>query len=101
MRFGADRYKSLRHLLVPRADFAWDNWVQAISSAANAGIPVRLGHARGYASALSQSVADPETQQRGRSYTDVVRRESMAHHIDRELRWRQSCGGGHRSRTER
>jgi len=59
MRFGADRCKSLRHFLVPRADFAWDNRVQAIPSAAKAGIPVRLGHARSYASALSPSVADP------------------------------------------
>ena len=31
----------------------------AISSAAKAGIPDRLGHARGYASALSPSVAEP------------------------------------------
>jgi hypothetical protein len=59
MRFGADRCKSLRHFLVPRADFAWDTRVQAISSAVKAGIPVGLGHARGYASALSPSVADP------------------------------------------
>src|SRR5882762_365072 len=42
-----------------RADFAWDYRVQAISSAAKAGRPARLGHARGYASALSPSVADP------------------------------------------
>jgi hypothetical protein len=58
MRFGADRCKSLRHLLVPRADFAWDNRVEAISSAAKAGVPGRLRHDRGYASALSPSVAD-------------------------------------------
>jgi hypothetical protein len=69
MRFGADRCKSLRYFIVPRADFAWDNRVQAISSAAKAGIPDRLGHARGHASALSPSVADPEMQQRGRSHT--------------------------------
>jgi hypothetical protein len=56
--FGAARCKSLHHFLVPRADFAWDNRVRAISSAAKAGIPDRLEHARGYASALSPSVAD-------------------------------------------
>jgi hypothetical protein len=59
MHFGADRCKWLRHFLVPRADFAWDNRVQVISSAAKAGIPDRLGHARGYASALSPSAVDP------------------------------------------
>jgi hypothetical protein len=59
MRFGADRCKSLRHFLLPRADFAWTNRLQAISSAAKGGIPVRLEHARGYASALGPSVADP------------------------------------------
>jgi hypothetical protein len=59
MRFGADGCKSLRHFLVPRADFAWDTRVQAISPAAKADIPVRLGHARGYASALSPAAADP------------------------------------------
>jgi hypothetical protein len=52
----------------------WDNRVQAISPAAKAGMPDRLGHARGYASALSPSVADPYSP----VYTDVVRRESMA-----------------------
>jgi hypothetical protein len=59
MRFGADRCKRLRHFLVPRADFAWNSRVQAISPAAKVGIPDRLGHARGHASALSPSVADP------------------------------------------
>jgi hypothetical protein len=59
MHFGADRCKWLRHFLVPRADFAWDNRVQVISSAAKASIPDRLGHARGYASALSPSAVDP------------------------------------------
>jgi hypothetical protein len=90
MRFGADGCKSLRHFLVPRADFAWDNRVQAISSAAKAGIPGRLGHARGYASALSPSIADPKCSSAVAAtlpappaalspvYTDVVRRESMA-----------------------
>jgi hypothetical protein len=57
--FRCSRCKSWRHLPVPRADFAWDNRVQAIRSAAKAGIPVRLGHAPGYASALSRSVTDP------------------------------------------
>ena len=57
--FGADRCKSLRHFLIPRADFAWNNRVHAISSAAKPGIPVPLGHAGGYASALSPSAAEP------------------------------------------
>jgi hypothetical protein len=59
VRFGASRCKSWRPLLVLRADFACDNWVQAISSAAKAGIPERMGPARSYASALRPSVADP------------------------------------------
>jgi hypothetical protein len=58
-RFGANRCKSVRHFLGARADFTWDSQVRAISSAATAGIPVRLGHARGYASALSPFFADP------------------------------------------
>jgi len=51
--------KSLRHFVVPSADLAGDNRVQAISPAAKTGIPVRFGHARGHASALGPYVADP------------------------------------------
>ena len=43
----------------PRAVFAWDNRVQAISSVAKGGIPIRWEHAPDHASALSRSVADP------------------------------------------
>jgi hypothetical protein len=43
----------------PRAVFAWDNRVRAISSVAKGGIPIRWEHAPDYANALSLSVADP------------------------------------------
>jgi len=43
----------------PRAVFAWDNRVQAISSVAKGGMPIRWEPAPDYASALNLSVADP------------------------------------------
>ena len=111
MRFGADRCKSLRHLLVPRADLAWDNRVKAISSAAKAGIPVRRGMLV-VASALNLPLPILNAAARSQLhsctaggplavYTDVVRRKSMAVTTLIRNYVGAVCGCGPRSRTER